>query len=138
MSFEGLYNIRPGISNDFNFVLATFLKGLYYGDSWFSLIPRDIFMENYKHIVKALLEHPNTMLVMACLKDDPDITLGYSLLSKDGATVHWIYVKKAWRKKGIGKSLLPKSPKYVSHLSELGKSLLTKINNPQFNPFSLG
>lgn len=138
MTFQGLYDIRPGTQSDTNFILATFLRGLYYGDSWFSLIPKDIFMANYKHIAKALLESPNTVVLVACLKDDPDVTLGYSLMSKDGTTLHWSYVKSAWRKKGIGRSLMPLQYKYVSHLSKLGKSLLEKINNPQFNPFSLG
>lgn len=138
MTFEGLYDVRPGVKSDENFILATFLRGLYYGDSWFSLIPKDIFMANYKHIAKAILENKNTVVLVACLKDDPDVTLGYSLSSKDGSTIHWIYCKSNWRKKGIGRSLLPGKYTYVSHLSKLGKSLLEKINNPQFNPFSLG
>src|SRR5262249_10235426 len=82
-SFSGLYNIRDGTDKDYNFILATFLRGLYYGDSWFSLIPKDIFMDNYKIIAQTLIKLPSTVVKIACLPDDPDVILGYSILSSD-------------------------------------------------------
>lgn len=135
--FRGLYDIRDGVSDDTSFIMATFLRGLYYGDSWFSLIPKDIFMDNYKVIAEHLLHNPNVIVKVACLKEDSNVILGYSILSKDYQTVHWCFVKSAWRKKGIAKSLVPSHPKYVSHLSTLGKSLMPKLLNVVFNPFSL-
>ena len=137
MTFQGLYNIRDGKANDLHLILATFLRGLYYGDSWFSLIPKNIFMANYKRVIEAILSNPNTAVKVACLPDDPDVILGYSIISKDGQTLHWVYVKSAWRKKGIGKSLTPETIMQVSHLSTLGKSLLSKLNSAIFNPFAL-
>lgn len=141
-SFRGLYDIRSGKETDKNFVMATFLRGLYYGDSWFSTIPKSIFMDNYKKIVEHLVN--NGILIVACLKDEPDVIIGYSLLSQDLKTVHWVYVKNSkleegvtWRGKGIARSLLPKEVTYVSHLSALGKKLLSKFPTASFNPFSL-
>lgn len=133
--FADLYNIRDGKKEDTNFILSTFLRGLYYGDSWFSLMPKDVFMQHYKRIAEALVNKSN--IKVACLLDDPDTIIGYSILSQDYQSVHWVYVKKNWRLNGIAKSLLPRHPTTVSHLTTVGKQLLPKINNPIFNPFKL-
>lgn len=135
--FSGLYDIRDGNDEDHALVYATFLRGMYYGDSWFSLIPKDIFMANYKVFTAGLINSPNTIIKVACLKEESDVIIGYSILSRDMNTVHYIYVKSAWRNHGIARSLLPPDPMYVSHLTKLGKTLLHKLPNATFNPFSL-
>jgi hypothetical protein len=139
-NFAGLYNIRDYTPKDKNFVIATFLRGLYYGDSWFSQIPKAIFMANYKLVIEALIA--KTTIKVACLKEDPDVILGYSILSNDFQTIHWVYVKSSkladgttWRQKGIGRALIPQYPTSVSHLTKLGKDLLPKLKNTVFNPF---
>lgn len=134
-TFQGLYDIRDFNNKDRNLILATFLRGLYYGDSWFSLIPKNIFMNNYKLVAQALVDSPKIVIKIACLKEDQEVILGYSILSSDYQTVVWVYVKSAWRKQGIGRSLVPKHPMHVSHLNALGKTLLHKLPNATFNPF---
>lgn len=136
--FDGLYNIRTATPNDRNFVLKSFLEGVYYGDSWFSKIPKRIFMDNYKNIAQALFDGPRTAVQIACLIEDPDTILGYSILSIDHGTVHWVYVKKMWRNRGIATNLVPPTPIYVSHLTSKGEELLKKFKTEVlFNPFSL-
>lgn len=135
MNEEKLYLIRDYIPGDKNFILSTFLRGMYYGDSWFSLIPKKIFMDNYKKVAETLIN--NSIIKIACLSDDKDVILGYSILSKDYLGIHFCYVKSAWRRKGIGKSLLPKFPIYISHFTKLGLSLRNKYPNTVFNPFKL-
>lgn len=134
-NFQGLYDVRDATDKDINFILATFLRGLYYGDSWFSSIPKNIFMENYKQVAQALVNHPSTIIKIACLREDSEVILGYSLLGNKMSTVHFVYVKSAWRKQGIGRSLLPQFPARVTHLTALGKSLMSKLPNTEFNPF---
>jgi hypothetical protein len=134
--FKGLYDIRDGNQDDKNFILATFLRGLYYGDSWFSLIPKDVFMDNYKHLADQIVS--NSIVKVACLKEDKDVILGYSLLGKDLQSINWVYVKSAWRLKGIGKSLVPLNPVSASHLSKLGLTLMNKyFKQTTFNPFRI-
>lgn len=134
--FDGLYNIRTATTDDRNFVLKSFLLGIYYGDSWFSKIPKAIFMNNYKKVAAALFDNPRNMVVVACLPDDPSVILGYSIISGDGLTLHWVYVKKDWRNRGIMTRILPQSINCVTHLTELGIILLKKSNKPiTFNPF---
>lgn len=135
--FRGLYNVRDATSGDMSFILATFLRGLYYGDSWFSLIPKDIFMDHYKVYAKTFITSPNTTVKVACLPEDPDVILGYSIMSNDFTRLDWVYVKKDWRNKGIGRSLVPQYLTTVTHLSELGKKLLPKFEHCVFNPFAI-
>lgn len=135
--FAGLYDIRDMQPDDRNLILATFLRGVYYGDSWFSLIPKRIFMDNYKKMAELFVTNPRYTIKVACLKEDPNVIIGYSIMSADFQTLHWIYVKSSWRQKGIARSLAPKHPAYVSHLSSLGKTLLPKLKDCVFNPFSL-
>lgn len=132
---SSLYEIRDFKPEDKSFVMATFLRGLYFGDSWFSLIPKDIFMSNYKLIAEAILA--KHQVKVACLCEDKDVILGYSILSGDFKTIHWVFVKSAFRKQGIARALLPKYPTTVSHLTLVGKNLLPKFKDCVFNPFAI-
>lgn len=137
-NFQGLYSIRDYHEADKSFVLATFLRGIYYGDSWFSKIPKNIFMANYKPVANNFVTSPKYTIKIACLNEDPNIILGYSILSSDYQNIVYVFVKTAWRKKGIARSLVPKYPLSVSHLTKLGLLLLSKLDsNVFFNPFHL-
>jgi hypothetical protein len=132
-NFNGLYDIRDFREGDRSLIMATFLRGLYYGESHFSEIPKDVFMKAYHPYVSAMPTAKNITIKVACLPDDPDTIIGYSVLTAD--TIVWVFVKGPWRQKGVAKSLVPSHPKYVGHLTKLGRMLLSKVNNPSFNPF---
>ncbi len=137
MSSE-IVTIRPWKVGDENFILSTFLRGLYYGNDWFREIPKDIFMSHYHRVVERLLSHPGTAVRVACLREDEDVIVGYSISRplQDGTSIlDFVFVKSAWRKAGIGRSLLPPNFTSVSHLTKVGKSL--KPVNCVFNPFTL-
>lgn len=137
-NFSGMYDIRDMAPEDKNFILATFLRGLYYGDSWWSTIPKQIFMDNYKKVAEQLIDNTKTEVKVACLKDEPNVILGYSILSKDYLTIHWVFVKSPWRKRGIARSLLPQYPAEITHLTATGKSLMSsKFPTAIFNPFKI-
>lgn len=134
--FNGLYDIRDATAEDMAFVMATFLRGLYYGDPWYQQVPKDIFMDHYSKAAKAAWASPLFKIKVACLKEDSNIILGYSILSADDVAVVWLFVKSAWRRQGIGKSLLPENPIYVTHLTTLGKSLIKeKFPTLEYNPY---
>jgi hypothetical protein len=136
-TFVGLYDIRLATAEDTNFILATFLQGLYYGDSWFSIIPKSIFMANYKKVAQTLVTPGKTAIYVACLPDDPDTIIGYSILSNNLQTVHWVHVKKNWRKRGVARSLIPQAPTACTHLNSVGRSLMLKFPGIIFDPFRL-
>jgi len=130
-----LVSTRNSTPEDKNFILATWLRGLYYGDSWFREIRKDIFMENYHKVIENILARPGVSVQVACLKDDPEVILGYSV--SRGNTLDWVFIKAAWRGIGIAKSLLPKDLNVVTHLTKPGLSILKKkLPEVVFNPFA--
>lgn len=126
--------------DDKSFILATWLKSLYYGDSWFSQIrPKDAFMHTYHDVLEKILALPSVVVKVACLKSAPDTIVGYAVFSfskPDYRCLDFVYVKKAFRNIGIAKTLVPsKEINTVSHLTRTGVSIL--FNHPaiNFNPF---
>lgn len=133
--FRGLYDIRDMVPEDKNFIMATFLRGLYYGDSYYSLVPKHIFMSNYKVAAESVIDNNQAVIKIACLKEDPNVIIGYSIVSKDHQAVIWIFTKTAWRRRGIAKSLLPQYLTACTHLTALGRTLMHKLPSMVFNPF---
>ncbi len=129
-----VYYIRDFKETDRAFVKATFLRGLYHGDSWFSVMPKDLFMRCYAPVVEALIVR--NFVKVACLTDDPDVIIGYSIVNPTLQVLHWIYVKKPFRGMGIGKALIPTLVTTFTHLTRAGKSLLDKYK-AVFNPFAV-
>lgn len=122
------------VPEDKNFILATWLRGLYYGDSVFSNMRKSTFMSSYHAVIEHLLTKNANSIKVACLKDDPSVILGYAVLAQNDTTLHWAFTKKGWRSIGIIKDLLPNSIKYVTHLTKVGNSIV-KSKGWEFNPF---
>ncbi len=131
-----LIAIRAYKPEDKSFILATWLRGLFYGDSWFKEIPKNVFMLKYHTIIEAILAHPKTVVYVACLKEDADVILGYAVLGPDNIA-HWVFTKSAWRGIGIAKSLIPQATQVATHLTRVGLSIIRKSNKIVFNPFAL-
>jgi len=127
--------IRPGQMEDANFIFTTWLKGLWFGNDWFGLIDSKVYFDTQHKIIESLLSQLTTKVSVACLKDDPKVILGYSVYS--GHRLHWTHVKKAWRKIGLAKDLVPKEITTVTHVTEVGRSIMKKHSNIIFNPFDL-
>ena len=136
MQKQDLITTRLYIPSDKNFIMATFLRNIYYSNSWFKLIPKNIFMVGYHKVLEALLSSPATSVQVACLKDDPEVILGYAVLG-DTTRIHFVFIKKAWRKIGIAKSLVPPTIKVATHFTDVGLSYLSKHPEIIYNPFAL-
>lgn len=134
--FDGMYSIRLTEPADKNFVMSAFLRSVYHDGSWFSKIPEKIFMSVYRLMGEKLYSSPACLVAIACLPEDPDVILGFSIVSIDGTLLHWVYVKKKWRRYGIATKLIPPTITTVTHLNKLGEELIKKQNlNWIFNPF---
>ncbi len=125
--------IRTPEAGDLSFIYSTWLRGLYYGNDWFQEIPKAIFMEHYHRVVELVLKKETTKVRVRCLKEDPTTILGYSVFDDHYQFIHWIYVKEAWRRFGIAKSLYPPDSKTTTHLTKQAKAL--KPKDLIFNPF---
>jgi GNAT superfamily N-acetyltransferase len=143
MNRSDLITTRDYTDADKALVFSTWLKGIYYGD-WYQNIPKAIFMENYRALLDRFLAQPGTKIKIACLKEDPDVILGYSVYHtknyKDEriTALDWIYVKAAWRSTGIAKMLLPREMHAYTHMSKSGGAIAKqKYPHLIFNPFIL-
>jgi len=133
---NALYELREYTPGDKPFIMASMLKGLYYGSQRYGSFDKRMFMDSYKLIIEAMLESPDVAVQVACSTEASDLIMGYSLLSADYQTIHWVFVKTLYRKIGIGRTLVPQFPTHYTHASDLAPQLTTKLQSkPTFNPF---
>jgi hypothetical protein len=130
-----LVKVRDYLPEDKNFIYASWLRNLYYSDAGFKDVPKDVFMKNYHDILERILNSTAVKVKVACLNDDESVILGYSVLSEISPTLYWVFVKAAWRRIGIAKSLVPSDTKVVTHLTAVGRSLIKKHPGVVYNPF---
>ena len=129
---KDLITTRDRLPADINFIMATWLRGLRYGNDWFELIESEAYYANYHKVIESLLAKPGVKVQVSCLKDDPEIILGYSVV--EGPKLHWLFVKKPWRMIGIAKSIVPVDVSIATHVTVIGRSLMQK-RKMVFNPF---
>lgn len=130
---DELVAFRGGTLEDASFIFSTWLKGLRFGNDWYGLIDSKAYFPFYHKIIEGILSKPNVAVKVACLKENPNVILGYSVYA--GSRLDWVHVKKAWRNIGIAKDLTPNNIATVSHVTSVGRSILKKHNNVTFNPF---
>lgn len=131
---KDLISFRDFVPDDFNFVIATWLQGLYHGNDFFKMVEKEAYFNRYHEVLEKLI--PLSKIKVAALSEDPDVILGYCVTSSHSPTLHWVFVKEAWRKIGIAKDLIPKNITHYSHFSTVGLSAFQK-HQWQFNPFNL-
>lgn len=123
--------------SDKAFLYSTFLRGVYYGSEFYSLIEKESFFKHYEHVLDGLVKRPSTMVSIACLEDEPDVILGYAIYSTSAPVLHWVFVKDNFRKQGVAKQLLHDVKINVTtHLTTVGNSIRLK-RKWIFDPFQL-
>lgn len=115
---EKVVMLRLGVETDHPFVFGTWLRGLYYGNSFFRQIEKNEFMQNYSRVIQNVLFKPGVILRVACLRDEEDVICGYSLSEEllQFQILHWIHIKPEWRKLGIAEDLIPEQTNVVTHV----------------------
>jgi len=134
MDKKDLIFTRDATPDDVNFIFATWLRGLRYGNHTFELIHQEIYFTLYHQVIEKLLSSPTVKIKVSALIEDPTVILGYCVSDQD--VVHWTFVKDAWRGIGIMKSLLPKDFTTVTHITNIGEEIIRKkFPHIIFNPF---
>lgn len=131
---EEVITIRTFLAQDENFIFSTWLKGLYFGNPWFREIDKTAYLLTYRQAIKRILYYRKTAVKIACLKEDPEIIIGYAVF--EGPALHWVHVKKEFRKMGVAKQLIPKTITTYTHLTKIAK--IIKPKHIIFNPFYQG
>lgn len=126
--------VRGFQKTDEGFIYSTWLRGLSYRCPLFKEIPKEFFYDIYGKVVNAILSRPTTLIYIACLKDDPEIILSYSIQEKTslGNVLHWVYTKQAWRELGLARKLIDPTTIYYTHQTTLAKYI--KPLHWKYNP----
>lgn len=120
---------------DKDLVYATFLQGLYYGNDCLGMMPKGTFFEKYGKVLDQLFSRPEILVIKAVLPDDEDIIIGYAIV-EGNETLHWVYVKPAWRNEGVARKMVDQIKlEAVTHLTEVGKKILSNNKQNIYNPF---
>lgn len=128
-----LVDIRDSVSSDHPFIFATWLKGLRYGNKEFERMSSTAYYKHYHKLAEAIVDDFSVSVKIACLREDPDVILGYSVYKGDH--LYWVFVKARWRGIGLARDLVSKDLKSVSHVTEVGLSILRKHPQITVNPF---
>lgn len=101
-----MFAIRDLKHEDAGFVLTTWVNGYFYGNKDFKICSIADQHAVLKPAIQIIAQNSNyRMLVLA---EDPNVIIGYIAYAKD--TLHWIYLKKAWRNQKLTKKLLENLP----------------------------
>ena len=116
---------------DSGLIYSSYPKGVYYGSqapinptgddkiksAWFKTFHREL---------KNQIE--GSTIIIACMSDDPDIILGYSIMTD--TTLDFIYVKEMFRSQGIARLLLKNQKvEHYKNVTKSGHSILQKEGN---------
>jgi Acetyltransferase (GNAT) domain len=131
-SEETLFKLREGLKEDEPFIYSTWLKSLYYDNVIFREIDKPLYFTKYSKVIEAILDNKVVQVNCCVLSESSEVIVGYVIRHFD--RLHYIYVKKAWRKNGIAKLLLKDlNIERYSHITTLGKRL--KPKEWKFDPF---
>lgn len=130
MQKRDIITIRAFQPADKSLIFSTWLKGLRYANDWFEQIDQDAYFKHYQHVVENYISRPSTEIRVACLIEDPDVILGYSVF--EPGVLHWVFVKPLWRRIGLSRDLIPDDIHTFTHLTNIG---LKMKKDRIFNPF---
>lgn len=147
MDKRQLIQYRSVQSTDMAFIYRSVLMGTYHGNKppkgqkhdprcpvdFFSSIDQDTFMKEYHGFLEGMFARPGTEIKIACLVEDPDVILGFSICH--GSTINFVFVKPDWRRIGLATDLLPKEVTNVSGFTRVG-DIIRRRKGWSFNPWS--
>lgn len=112
-------------TTDEAFIYATWRNGLFYGAlNKDELPPAEDFFRIQTAKIKDILSRA-TSIRIACIKDAPEVILGYSVFTGD-FHLEWIFVKLQFRGKKIGKFLTPQMKSVTPELTKIGAAIIKK------------
>lgn len=130
--------IRKPRSQDLDFIYATWLNS-YFGDScYYHSVRKSVYKREYAKIIDRLLSISS--ILIACKPDDEIVIYGYLVF--EPRTIHYCYIKEAFRFSGMAKALIATGVGkldyvQVSHQTNKLKPILEKYPFLTYNPFIL-
>ena len=143
------YAIRPAQADDISFIYSTWLRS-YRNDSAIGLsVRKSVFFESYRLVLDQILAKAATKVLVACKIDEPNVIYGYLVAEPTEKILHYIFVKDAFRRFQIAKTLFQTAfPEhgvggvYITHLTRTASKLEIELGYEElgkflYNPFLL-
>src|ERR1700677_5174971 len=135
--------VRDAYLEDIPCIFATLLRSYRYASTFARKISNDVFYKYHHLFLDSCLKRPNSRVMVAHPKGEPDVILGYLLSEtrEDGTEViHYTYVKRSFRQLGVAKALwatLNKEKKYTITHYTVDADWIVKKYNLTYNPYLL-
>ena len=126
------FTIRPGQPADHAFVYATWLRCYKHSSGFARRISDGVFYKFHHEAIRRILERGAALRVCG---PDTETILGYSV--SEGGTLHFVYVKKPFRRCGIARSLLAPPPLLFTHWTKDWDLMLPNYPDAQYCPYLL-
>ena len=124
--------IRHATKDDLRFVHSS-----WHTNFWKVWANKHVLREHYNEGMDRRIERllSRSVVLVAFFPEVPDEVLGWACM--DGDTLHYVYVKAAYRRAGIGSGLTQGLVKWYTHsTNEAGRAFMARIN-AQYNPFKM-
>ena len=119
-----------------NLAYATWLRSYEANSLAAKHVPRDLFFAEHHRILDSIFARGPTFRV-AVVPEERDVVLGWSV--SEGNTLHYVYVKPAFRRHGIALHLTAhlKTPFLYTHWTHALRELHPRLERCIFNPYAL-
>lgn len=135
------FTIREAGPNDIAFIYATWLNS-YRDDGYTAFGTRNIvFFPNYTKVIDRILAKPETKVLIAHVKDEPNVLLGYMVF--EDKIIHYTFCKRTFQGFGIANALMreafsdPDAKIICTANTRLAIDVFKKKLNLTYNPFLL-
>lgn len=134
MTQEKAYFFRPYEPSDINFIHSSWGRSYYKGANYIRSMSPTEFNEHHRPIRDKLLASKKSIIIVCASKMDPSLIIGWVMIEpRDtiGKIVHYLYVKEAFKREGIGAellSLLKEDQVIISHLTDKAERILNHSN----------
>ena len=137
---------RKGRSDDHDFIFSSWLSSMR-DAACGSMMPqvggrvsREVFEEGQRQRIARLLADPTTKVMCRSFVDDLSISAGWAIARGD--CLHYVFVKTAWRRKGISRllvnGLLPNGAARFSCRTSAGNSFVVPhLGGATFDPYAI-
>lgn len=122
--------IRSANKDDIPFVYSTWLRSYKHSSPVTRCIRSDAFYAGHQKILDSILSSEGVTVVIACDREDLNLIFGF--LAYEPEIVHFVYIKKPFRKMGIAKKLLE------SQKIELNKCKTTHVTDEMLEMWTAG
>ena len=131
--------LRLATPEDIPFIYSTWLKSFKSDSKEGKSMRTTIFMKYYVKVIDHILQLPDTVINIACDKEDPFVIHGYIVCNK--TTIHYIYVKEVLRRLGLSKALIASQnlgdDVVYTHKTNMIAPIVSKLETIDYNPLLL-